>query len=89
MKRGTAISNTLGVVAVMYSGLGFILQKVRDEEDGLNTIGSATMTGLLFKSTNGLKKCAIGGLIGLTLSSCYVAFTTRDKMKNDYPSLSY
>lgn len=85
MKRGSASANTLGVVAVMYSGLGCLLYYARDKhEDELNTLGAGTLTGLLYKSTAGLRKCATGGLIGLGLSAAYVAFMSRDKLKDQY-----
>lgn len=51
MKRGAASANTLGVVAVMYSAFGTILEKSRGVEDELNTLVSATATGMLFRST--------------------------------------
>ncbi|XP_045596627.1 mitochondrial import inner membrane translocase subunit Tim23 [Procambarus clarkii] len=85
MKRGSASANTLGVVAFMYSGLGCLLYYARgSHEDEVNTVGAATMTGLLYKSTAGLRKCAMGGLVGLGLSAVYIAFSSRDKLKDQY-----
>ncbi|XP_076034723.1 translocase of inner mitochondrial membrane 23 isoform X2 [Oratosquilla oratoria] len=87
MKRGSASANTLGVVAVMYSGLGCLLYWGRgSHEDELNTLGAGTLTGLLYKSTAGLKKCAIGGAVGLALSAACIAFSSRDKLKQQYGS---
>jgi import inner membrane translocase subunit TIM23 len=51
MKQGSATANTLGVLAVMYSGFGVLLSKVRGIDDELNTLTAATATGLLYKST--------------------------------------
>lgn len=51
MKQGAAGANTLGVVAVMYSGFGVLLAWGRGCEDELNTIAAATATGLLYRST--------------------------------------
>ncbi|XP_066944696.1 mitochondrial import inner membrane translocase subunit Tim23 [Macrobrachium rosenbergii] len=85
MKRGSASANMLGVVAFMYSGLGCLLYYARgSHEDELNTIGAGTLTGLLYKSTAGLRKCAVGGVIGLALSAAFVAFSSRDKLKEQY-----
>lgn len=75
MKQGAATANTLGTVAVMYSAFGVLLQWVRGEDDEINTIAAGGATGLLYKSTAGLRKCAIGGGIGLALSSLYVLWT--------------
>ncbi|XP_065090438.1 mitochondrial import inner membrane translocase subunit Tim23 [Ochlerotatus camptorhynchus] len=72
MKQGAATANTLGTLAVMYSVFGVVLQWARGEDDEINTIAAGGATGLLYKSTAGLRKCAIGGGVGLALSSLYV-----------------
>lgn len=54
MKQGSATANTLGTLAVMYSGFGVILQWVRGEDDDANTMLASTATGLLYKSTGNL-----------------------------------
>lgn len=82
MKQGARSANTVGVVAVMYSVFGVGLAWLRETEDELNTLAAATATGLLFKSTSGLKSCMRGGVMGLALASCYCLFTSRDKLKN-------
>jgi import inner membrane translocase subunit TIM23 len=51
MKQGSATANTLGVLAVMYSGFGVLLSWGRGSDDELNTLTAATATGLLYKST--------------------------------------
>lgn len=51
MKQGAAQANTLGSIAVMYSGFGIILSWLRGTEDELNTVAAATTTGVLFRST--------------------------------------
>ncbi|XP_055547458.1 mitochondrial import inner membrane translocase subunit Tim23 [Wyeomyia smithii] len=72
MKQGAGTANTLGTIAVMYSAFGVLLQWTRGEDDEINTIAAGGATGLLYKSTAGLRKCAIGCGIGLALSSLYV-----------------
>lgn len=85
MKRGAASANTLGVVAFMYSGFGCLFYYARgSQEDEINTLGAGALTGLLYKSTAGLKKCAMGGVIGLAAAAAYVAFSSRDKLKDQY-----
>lgn len=51
MKGGAAFANTLGVVAVLYSGIGAITEQIRSVDDEINTVFSATATGLIFRST--------------------------------------
>jgi import inner membrane translocase subunit TIM23 len=51
-KQGAATANTLGVIAVMYSGFGVIFSWARGCDDELNTLAAAAATGMLFKSTS-------------------------------------
>jgi len=71
MKQGSATANTFGTLAVMYAAFGTILSYARGEDDDVNTVLAGTATGLLYKSTGGLRKCAIGGGIGLALTGAY------------------
>lgn len=75
MKQGSATANTLGAVTVMYSAFGVLLQFARGEDDDINTLIAGTATGLLYKSTAGLQRCAIGGVAGLTISGLYCIYT--------------
>ncbi|KAF8783463.1 Mitochondrial import inner membrane like protein [Argiope bruennichi] len=74
-KRGAGTANTLGVVAVMYSGFGVLFSWLRGVDDEVNTIAAGTATGLLYKSSGGLRKCGIGGAVGLGLTSIYCLWT--------------
>lgn len=51
MKHGSAQANTLGTIAVMYSAFGVLFTWIRGNDDDLNTLASATATGMLYKST--------------------------------------
>lgn len=82
MKQGAYSANSLGVFAVMYSAFGVGLSHFRETEDELNTLAAATATGLLYKSTAGLKGCLKGGALGLSLALVYCAVTSRDKLAN-------
>ena len=42
-----------------------------EDHDSAKSVLSGTLTGLLFKSTSGVKKCARGGLVGLGLSTLW------------------
>uniref|UniRef100_A0A2R5L3U7 Putative mitochondrial import inner membrane translocase subunit tim23 n=1 Tax=Ornithodoros turicata TaxID=34597 RepID=A0A2R5L3U7_9ACAR len=80
-KGGAGSANILGVIAVMYSGFGVILSFARGADDELNTLAAGTLTGLLYKSTSGLRKCAIGGGVGLGLATLYCLYTGKDRLK--------
>ncbi|XP_065215164.1 mitochondrial import inner membrane translocase subunit Tim23 [Planococcus citri] len=81
MKRGAATANTLGVIAVMYSAFGVLLSCIRTDDE-YNTLAAATASGLLFRSTSGLKKCALGGLTGFAAASAYCLWTNRDRLQD-------
>ncbi|XP_063985242.1 mitochondrial import inner membrane translocase subunit Tim23-like isoform X2 [Diachasmimorpha longicaudata] len=80
MKNGASVANTLGVVTVMYSGFGVLLQWVRGTDDFVNTLTAATATGILFKSTSGARRCAIGGGVGLGLAALYCLWNSRETL---------
>ncbi|XP_050428635.1 mitochondrial import inner membrane translocase subunit Tim23-like [Adelges cooleyi] len=86
-KSGARLANTFGTIAVFYSGIGVILQKTRDCEDELNTIIAGTGTGMLYKSTGGLRRCGIAGVIGFGLATTYSLITSREKIKEIGKSL--
>ncbi|XP_070543969.1 mitochondrial import inner membrane translocase subunit Tim23-like [Ptychodera flava] len=81
-KQGASSANTVGVIALMYSIFGFSLEKVRSTEDEVNTVGAATMTGMLYGSAGGLQRVAKGGAIGLVLSSAWCLYSHRDKVRS-------
>ncbi|XP_076389317.1 translocase of inner mitochondrial membrane 23 [Megachile rotundata] len=80
MKSGSALANTFGIVSVMYSGFGVLLSWARGTDDSVNTLIAATGTGILFKSTTGLRKCALGGCVGLGIASLYCLWNNRDAL---------
>lgn len=82
MKHGSATASTLGTVAVMYSSFGVLLQTTRGSDDEYNTLVAATATGMLFRSTGGLKKCGLGGVVGLGIASLYVLWSKRDSLSD-------
>ncbi|KRT83821.1 hypothetical protein AMK59_3884 [Oryctes borbonicus] len=80
MKKGSATANTLGSIAVIYSAFGVILSWARGADDDLNTITAATATGLLYKSTAGMRKCGMGGAVGFGISALYALWNSWEKL---------
>nr|QBH72733.1 hypothetical protein [Aphelinus abdominalis] len=78
MKHGSSLANTFGVVTLMYSGFGVLFSWARGTDDSLNTLSAGTATGMLFKSTAGLRRCAIGGGVGFGLAAAYCLWNSRD-----------
>jgi len=74
IKSGTSVSNALGSIAVSYSLIYCLLGLAVDQGEYVDegkSITSGTLTGLLFKSTSGLKKCAKGGALGFGLATLW------------------
>ncbi|XP_023227351.1 mitochondrial import inner membrane translocase subunit Tim23 [Centruroides vittatus] len=80
-KQGAGTANSLGVVAVMYSGFGVLFSWLRGVDDELNTLTAATATGLLYKSSAGLRRCALGGTVGFGLAAIFCFWTSRDRLR--------
>lgn len=81
MKQGSATAHTLGTLAVMYAGWGTLFSYARGEDDDLNTVLAGIGTGLLYKSTAGLKRCAIGGAVGAAVTGAYCMWNLASSSK--------
>lgn len=88
MKQGAATANTLGAISLMYSAFGVVLQYSRGEDDEINTIAAGTATGLLYRSTAGLRRCAVGGGIGFSVAAAYCLYNWLSR-QNSNKGLSY
>lgn len=80
MKQGTTTGCTLGILASMYSTMALGITWLRDKEDTTNTFIAATATGLLYKSTAGLRSMGLGAAAGLTLAGLYTLVTDNDNI---------
>lgn len=87
-RQGAMWANTLGSLALLYSAFGVIIEKSRGAEDDLNTVAAGTMTGMLYKSTAGLRGMARGGLAGLALTSVYALYNNWEHIKGSSTRLS-
>lgn len=78
VKGSTTSANAFGVVALVYSSVAVGLSLIRDDDD-INTISSATLTGLVTAAVTSkhtvwqktLMRSGIGASIGLGLSLLY------------------
>ncbi|MCJ1314416.1 Mitochondrial import inner membrane translocase subunit tim23 [Agyrium rufum] len=63
-RRGPFLGNSAGVIALCYSGINSTIGYYRGKHDSANSIAAGALSGMLFKSTRGLKPMAIsGGLV--------------------------
>ncbi|CAK1543582.1 unnamed protein product [Leptosia nina] len=80
MKQGTTTGCTLGILASFYSSIALGVTWIRDQEDTANTFIAATCTGILYKSTSGLRSMGLGAAAGLTLAGIYTLLTDNDNI---------
>ncbi|XP_078055809.1 mitochondrial import inner membrane translocase subunit Tim23-like [Mustelus asterias] len=80
-RQGALWANTLGSLALLYSTFGVVIEKVRGAEDDLNTVAAGSLTGLLYKSTAGLRGAARGGFAGFVLTGLYALYNNWDHIK--------
>ncbi|RHZ58953.1 protein transporter TIM23 [Aspergillus thermomutatus] len=60
-RRGPFLGNSAGVVAMVYNGLNSGLGYARGKHDAANSIVAGALSGMIFKSTRGLKPMMISG----------------------------
>lgn len=63
-RHGPMLGNQLGVIGMMFSGLETAASAARGEDDMLNPIGAATLTGVLYKMGSGPRAATVAGVIG-------------------------
>lgn len=60
-RRGPFLGNSAGVVAMVYNGLNSSLGYARGKHDSANSVMAGALSGMVFKSTRGLRPMAISG----------------------------
>lgn len=64
-RRGPFLGNSAGVVAIVYNCINSYLGYVRGKHGSANSVVAGTLSGMLFKSTRGLRPMMIsGGIVG-------------------------
>lgn len=75
-RKGPAWGNALGCVAMMWSIFEGIAHEVRGEDDLLNPVGAAALTGAIYKISAG-PKVALGTGLGLGAAAAAGSFITK------------
>lgn len=84
LKSGSSISNSLASIAVIYSSLHALIGLVREDDDELKSLMTGAATGLLYKSTSGVRKCAMGAAFGGSLAAAWAFFIKKDERIASY-----
>lgn len=77
-RRGPFLGNSAGVVAMIYNCLNSSLGYARGRHDAANTILAGGLSGMLFKSTKGLRPMMIsGGIVASVAGAWAVCLSVR------------
>jgi mitochondrial import inner membrane translocase subunit TIM23 len=60
-RRGPFLGNSAGVVAMVYNGVNSTIGHYRGKHDSVNSIVAGGLSGMLFKSTRGVRPMMISG----------------------------
>lgn len=60
-RRGPFLGNSAGVVAITYNCFNSYIGRLRGKHDAANSIAAGGLSGMLFKSTRGLRPMVISG----------------------------
>ncbi|EAU90199.1 mitochondrial import inner membrane translocase subunit tim23 [Coprinopsis cinerea okayama7 len=62
-RRGTFIGNSAGVMALMYNGINSSIDAFRGKHDTAGSMTAGALTGLLFKSTSGVRPAIVSASV--------------------------
>ena len=62
-RRGPFLGNSAGVIAIVYNGINSTIGYYRGKHDAANSVVAGALSGMLFKSTRGLRPMMISGSI--------------------------
>jgi len=70
-RRGPFLGNSAGVVAMVYNGVNSTIGYYRGKHDAANSIVAGALSGMLFKSTRGVKPMMISGGIVASVAGAW------------------
>lgn len=76
-RRGPFLGNSAGVVAMTYNGINSTIGYYRGRHDAGNSVVAGGLSGMIFRSTRGVKQMAIsGGVVATVAGAWAVSHTT-------------
>ncbi|KXX78024.1 Mitochondrial import inner membrane translocase subunit tim23 [Madurella mycetomatis] len=70
-RRGPFLGNSAGVVAICYNCINSYIGYLRGKNDAANSIAAGALSGMLFKSTRGLRPMMISGGIVASIAGAW------------------
>ncbi|KAF2763181.1 putative mitochondrial import inner membrane translocase subunit TIM23 [Pseudovirgaria hyperparasitica] len=81
-RRGPFLGNSAGVIAMVYNGINSTIGYARGRHDAANSIVAGGLSGMVFKSTRGLKPMLISGGIVASIAGAW-ALTRKTFFDNE------
>ena len=70
-RRGPFLGNSAGVIAMVYNGFNSTLGYYRGKHDSANSLAAGMLSGMLFKSTKGLRPMLTSGAMVATAAGAW------------------
>jgi import inner membrane translocase subunit TIM23 len=87
-RRGPFLGNSAGVVAMVYNGFNSTIGYYRGRHDAANSIVAGALSGMLFKSTRGVKPMMIsGGIVASIAGAWAVSIVENTRKRNQLINL--
>ena len=67
-RRGPFLGNSAGVIAMVYHGFNSFIGHLRVKHDAANSIMAGALSGMIFKSTKGVRPMMISGGVVATIA---------------------
>jgi len=80
-RRGPFLGNSAGVVAICYNCINSYIGYLRGKHDAANTIVAGGLSGMLFKSTRGLRPMMISGGIVASVAGLWAVSFSLDTLR--------
>ncbi len=76
-RRGPFLGNSAAVIAMVYNGFNSFIGHMRGKHDSVNSIAAGALSGMIFKSTRGLRPMMISGGIVASVAGAWAVSICR------------
>lgn len=80
-RRGPFLGNSAGVIAMVYNGFNSFLGAQRGKHDSANSIIAGALSGMLFKSTRGLRPMMISGGVVASVAGAWAVSSCNKELR--------
>jgi import inner membrane translocase subunit TIM23 len=75
-RRGPFLGNSAGVIAMVYNGVNSFVGHLRGKHDSANSVIAGALSGMVFKSTRGIRPMMISGGIVASVAGAWAVSTS-------------